>query len=104
MAATDTGIALTPGELVAFTGKLDAWAQTLTPRERAFLEQLLADARDAAAEGASGYADVESALEADDVQGFAFFGQSPFAGLVAGYREGLAQAEAEAEQFAAFSR
>lgn len=99
MSHADAGIALTPGELVAFTQKLEAWAGGLSARERSFLEQLLADAHDAAAEDASGFAALEGAFAGadfdDDVQGFAMPASSPFGSLLSGYSEGLAAAEAE---------
>ncbi len=88
-------IAMTEAELSAFAQKLDAWAQTLPGKERAFLQQMLADASDAANEDISGYANLSSLLN-DDVAGFADFGPGgSLIGSVVGYAEGVSRAEAE---------
>ena len=89
---------MTEAELAVFAQKLAAWAKDLTPNEREFFEQMLADAADAANQDASGYANLSSLLHQDDeVAGYA--GVSPnlhsLIRLVVGYADGVARAEAE---------
>ncbi|MGH2585795.1 MAG: hypothetical protein ACRDJE_12850, partial [Dehalococcoidia bacterium] len=89
-------MALTEDELAAFARKLDAWAGSLTERERTFLEQMLADAADAANEDISGYANLSS-IVSDDVGGHSEISAvaGPVVGAVVGYARGLAGEEAE---------
>jgi hypothetical protein len=89
-------MALTEDELTAFARKLDVWAGSLTAREQAFLEQMLADAADAANEDISGYANLSS-IVSDDVGGYAGISATagPVVGAVVGYARGLAGEEAE---------
>jgi hypothetical protein len=93
----ESRVMVTEGELATFAQKLAMWAKDLSPNERAFLEQMLADAADAANQDASGYANISSLLAQDDVGGYA--GVSPglhsLIRLVVGYADGIARAEAE---------
>ena len=87
-------VALSEAELAAFAQRVDRWAQSLSPRERAFLQQMLADAADAANEDVSGYANLTSLVQ-DEVAGFAsgMFGPDSFIGTIVGYADGVARAE-----------
>lgn len=92
----ETRTVMSSGELASFASKLQNWMSTLTPKEAAFLQQMLADAADAANEDTSGHLNFD-ALEDDDdeVEGHAF-GGGTFNAL-SGYASGLAKAEAEYE-------
>jgi hypothetical protein len=88
-------VALTVDELAEFVRKLDTWAESLPPRERAFLEQMLADAADAANQEASGYVNLSS-LVIDDVGGYTNVATGgAVVGAVIGYARGLANDEIE---------
>src|SRR5512142_1209387 len=93
----DPSAPLTEMELMAFSQKLETFAETLSPREQAFLSQMLADARDAATQDVSGYANLEAALAGeDDVQGFGMFSApASIGGMIAGYAAGVSEAESE---------
>ena len=89
-------VAMTDAELAAFARKLDLWTATLLPRERTFLQQMLADAADAANEDISGYANLSTLVSDDDVTGYADFGPAGSAiGTVLDYAGGVSRAEAE---------
>jgi hypothetical protein len=93
----ETRTAMTPGELAAFSAKLQSWTRTLTPKEAAFLQQMLDDAADAANEDTSGHINFDALGEDDDeVEGHAF-GDGKLFDVVAGYAAGVAKAEAEYE-------
>ncbi len=83
-----TRVALDDSELAAFVQKLELWAQGLPQKERAFLEQMLADAADAANDDASGFANLSS-LVGDDVGGYASLPGGVVRRSVAGYAGGL---------------
>jgi hypothetical protein len=97
MMAVDGRIMVTESELATFAQKMALWAKDLSPKERTFLEQMLADAADAANQDASGYANLSSLLNQEDVEGYA--GVSPnlhsLIRLVVGYADGIARAEAD---------
>jgi hypothetical protein len=88
---------MTEMELMAFSEKLEAFAEALSPREQEFLAQMLADARDAATQDISGYANLETALGGDDdVQGFGLFSApATIGGIIAAYAAGISEAESE---------
>ncbi|MGE3074065.1 MAG: hypothetical protein AB7N24_12485 [Dehalococcoidia bacterium] len=92
----DNAPTLTEQELSAFAHKLNAWSATLDARERDFLNQMLADAAFVATSDGSGYIDLESALDDDDVQGF---DMDPAMGLTASifeYGRGVTRSQGEA--------
>lgn len=93
----ETRVTLPPEELAALGLKLESWATGhLSPKERAFLEQMLADAADAANEDPSGYANLASVTRQDrEVSGYAA-GSSPLSTAVLDYAQGLARDEVEA--------
>ena len=88
---------LAPAERAALAQKLEVWAaEHLTGRERAYLEQMLEDAADAANESASGYANVASALrESDEVTGYADGLTGTIAGSLGSYADALVREEVE---------
>ena len=95
---TETRIVLTTEELADLAQKLEGFASSLPERERAFLEQMLTDASDAANEDPSGYANLNSVVDDDDeVSGYsmAMPGMGSVFGTVVGYAGGLARDEAE---------
>lgn len=86
---------LSEAELSAFVGKLSQWTESLEPREREFLGQMLADAAFVAGSDESGYIELESAFS-DDVQGFDL---DPAAGIAASifeYGQGISRSQSEA--------
>ena len=87
---------LTEAQMAVFLQKLSAWSATLTAAERAFLEQMLADAADAANDDISGYINLSS-LADDDATGYAALATdaTPLGRAVVGYASGLARAETE---------
>jgi len=93
----DQRVMLTEAELGAFTQKLALWAGSLSGNEQAFLQQMLADAADAANEDVSGYVDLSSLDQEDDVQGFGIFpgASGALIGSISGYAQGLAREDAE---------
>jgi hypothetical protein len=96
----DQAATLTETELSAFAQKLNSWASSLEPRERDFLNQMLADAAFVASSDESGYIDLESALD-DDVQGF---DMDPSMGITASifeYGQGVARSQNEALELSA---
>lgn len=60
-------VTLTDDELQGFARKLEAWGETLSPREQAFLIQLLG--RAAAGDDVQGYAAVDYFLKIDAIPG-----------------------------------
>ena len=96
---------LDEAELAEFVQKLDAWAETLSPREQEFLRLMLADAADAASQEAGGYVNVGAGVDPDgDV---AAFGDGAFgegvAGAVVGYAMGVSQSESEIQSLPDFA-
>jgi hypothetical protein len=93
----DTRVTLTEAELQAFSRKLDAWAGSLSAREQLFLQQMLADAADAANEDMSGYAFLPDGEEDGEVQGYAFgmVAESSLGDSITTYAQGLTRAEEE---------
>ena len=92
----DQATTLSETELSAFAHKLNAWAAGLESRERDFLNQMLADAAFVASSDESGYIDLESALDGDDVQGF---DMDPAFGITASifeYGQGVSRSQGEA--------
>jgi hypothetical protein len=94
-----TRLSLAPEELAAFSVKLEGWAvESLSPRERAFLEQMLADAADAANEDPSGYPNLTSVVREDrEVAAYAAGSEAgSLSGAVADYAAGWARQEEDA--------
>jgi len=87
-------MALSASEAARLAHKLDAWMQTLEPREVAFISQMLADAADAANEDASGYVELASVLDDGDLEGHAL-GVGPAYAAVTTYLTGIERGEAE---------
>ena len=87
---------LTADELAAFSRELEAWAQRLPPRQRAFLRQLLADALEAAVEDISGFVEPAAFLGSPETstEEFAVVSTASIPAILAAYVEALA-AEAE---------
>ena len=91
-------VLLEGAELAAFAQKLGAWTQSsLSARERIFLEQMLADAADAANQDVSGYVNLSS-FPSDDVAGSTTFAAAVGSVIdsVVGYAHGLAASGADA--------
>jgi hypothetical protein len=96
----ETEAPLTEAELGAFAHKLNAFAESLSPRERDFLGNMLADAAYLANSDEAGYADLESALE-DDVAGFDMGAGGNVLASVFEYGQGISRAQQEAADLAA---
>ena len=92
--AAHSPMALSASEAARLAHKLDAWMQTLEPREVAFISQMLADAADAANEDASGYVELASVLDDGDLEGHAL-GVGPAYAAVTTYLTGIERGEAE---------
>ncbi len=91
---------LSETELGAFAHKLNAFAATLSERERDFLGHMLADAAFLAGTDESGYADLESGLD-DDVSGFDMGGGESVISSIFEYRQGLSRSQKEVAELAA---
>jgi hypothetical protein len=91
---SETRTVLSRGELASLARKLDAFIQSLDPQEAEFVNQMLADAADAANEDASGYATLSTLADTDDVEAHAM-GIGPVFGALAGYSLGVQNAEDE---------
>jgi hypothetical protein len=89
----DTRAVLTASELTAFVQKLEAWAVSLPPKERAFLEQMVSDAADAANEDASGYVNLASVVPSDEVSGYDLGLSGPLGSAVTTYAIGIMEGE-----------
>jgi hypothetical protein len=99
----DNAATLDEQELSAFAHKLNAWSASLETREREFLNQMLADAAFVATSDGSGFVDLESSLDDDDVQGF---DMDPAFGLTASifeYGRGVSQSQDESAVLEAMS-
>jgi hypothetical protein len=97
-----TRIALSREELASFARKLDGFIRTLRPREAEFVNQMLADAADAANEDPSGYANLLAVVGDADVEGHAL-GVGPAFAAVAGYAAGVEKEEAELDDIEAIN-
>jgi hypothetical protein len=93
----DQRVVLTDADLSAFVQKMAAFSESLSSKEQAFLNQLLADAADAANLDVSGYVDLHSLLDDDDVQGLGIVPDEAreMTTSLAAYRRGLAREDAE---------
>jgi hypothetical protein len=91
---------LSETELGAFAHKLNAFAASLSEREREFLGHMLADAAFLAGSDEAGYADLESAFD-DDVAGFDMGGGESVISSIFEYGQGISRAQKEVAELAA---